>query len=43
LRGRLGHLAGVALDLRFQLDRRLIEIVVLIGLIGCQTRGDSER
>ena len=33
-RRRLGHRAGVALDLRFELDRRFVEIAALEGLVG---------
>ena len=40
--GRLGHRAGVALDLRLELDRRVVEIAALEGLVGGQRRKNGK-
>ena len=42
--GRLGHRAGVALDLRFELDRRVVEIAALERLVGgrCGNTGRNQ-
>ncbi len=41
-RGRLGHRPGVALDLRFELDRRLVEIAALERFVGGQCRENGK-
>ena len=41
-RGRLGHRAGVALDLRLELDRRVVEIAALEGLVGGERGNDGK-
>ena len=41
-RRRLGHRPGVALDLRLELDRRLVEIAALEGLVGGQGGDDGK-
>ncbi len=38
----LVHLTGVALDLRFQLDRRIVEVAAMEGLVGGERRNRDQ-